>query len=466
MGSLGYRLAVSVAFTALLFGAGCKQILGLHERSAEVSEEDGGAGGTMMQMVPEAAAPMITVGTNVPLRYPSPDCAACMDAKCVQEAQACHADSSCDPLYDCFIDCGDDATCRSRCASFFSRTDAVIGITTCREKSCAAECANNCGNLNYNAPGCGGCVHNSCCQAASDCAKNPECMRLDVCRSNCLAGSTTCPPDCEAQHPDGVADYGRWLDCTQNVCGQACVTGTSWSCLDSTIVWPKPRTLGKIKFSVTVVDLLLEVPYAHCSVKACQRVDPLCANPLDKADADENGLVELTVPSGSKGFDGYLDITGGDSSGGDGGNPSPIFPSMWYPAPPIISGGWRGRIQFPSATEIPLLAGFVGTTIDPMRGHFAANAGDCNFSAAAHVTFETASADKDSTPFYFLNGNPDMSAHETDGVSAIGGYVNLVPGFVRITGNSTVANKTLGQQQFTIRPGTFTTSSFAPQPSN
>jgi len=459
MRSLGRRLGVLIVWAVLLGAGGCKQILSLHERSGEVTGNDGGdveAGQTPGQM--------ITMGTNVPLRYPSPGCAACMDSKCETEARACHADSSCDPEFDCFLDCGDDGACRSRCATYYSRTDAVIGINSCREKSCAAECATSCGNLSYSAEDCDKCVHATCCEIASACAKNPECTRLDVCRNNCLAGSTTCPPDCEAQHPDGVADFGKWNDCTQNACAQACVTGKAWSCLDTTIVWPKPRTLGTITFSVTIVDLLLEKPYARAAVKACPRNDPLCTNPSKQGVADDNGLVELTVPGGSNGFDGYLDITGGDSSGGDGGTPSPIFPAIWYPAPPIISGGWRGRVQFPSASEIPLLAALVGTTIDPTRGHFAANASDCNFSEAPGVTFAADSADMNTQSFYFLNGNPDTSAKQTDGVSGIGGFVNLPARFARITANSTVAGKSLGAQQFNIRAGTFTTSSFAPQP--
>jgi hypothetical protein len=469
MGSLAYRQGAIAALGLLVFGVGCKQILGLHERTAEVSGDDGG--GTMQDM-PDAAPSTITVGSAVPLRYPSPECAACMDAKCVTEAQACHADSSCDPEFGCFLDCGDDGACRSRCASFFSRSDAIVGITTCRQKNCATECASNCGSLNYNTPGCDKCVHGTCCEAASNCAKNPECLQLDVCRSQCLAGSTSCQTDCESQHPNGVMDYAGWNDCTQNACGQACSTGNSWSCLGSAIVWPKPRSLGKITFSATIVDLLLEVPYAKVMAKACSRTDPLCTNPLDTAQADDNGLVTVTVPAGATGFDGYIELTGGDSSGGagddagaDGGTPSPIFPALWYPSPPVISGGWRGWVLFPSAKEIPILASFVGTTIDPNRGHFAANASDCNFSAAPGVSFASDQADKDTSAFYFLNGNPDMTAHETDSESAIGGFVNLPPGFARITATANSEKKSLGQQQFTIRAGTFTTSAFAPQPS-
>src|SRR5436190_632912 len=125
MGSLGHRLGVLILLAWLLGATGCKQILGLHERTEEITLDDGGdvdAGGTA------EAAPMITIGTKVPLRYPSPECAACMDSKCATEAQACHDDTSCAPEFDCFLDCGDDGACRSRCSTFYSRTDPVIVI--------------------------------------------------------------------------------------------------------------------------------------------------------------------------------------------------------------------------------------------------------------------------------------------------------------------------------------------------
>jgi hypothetical protein len=447
----------------LLGTFGCKQILGLSERAADLESDSGGDDGGLAEAGPVST---ITTGTKVALRYPSPDCAACMDAKCETEAKACFDDSACNPEFDCFLDCGDDGACRSRCSTFYSRTEALIDITSCRQKSCSAECASSCGNLNYDSPTCETCVRTTCCSAAAACAANAECLRLDVCHGNCLQGSTTCPPECDAQHPDGVGDYAKWLDCTQNACAQSCVAGDDWSCLDSTVVWPKPHSLDPITFSVTIVDLLTELPFAGVSFKACQRNDPSCNTPIKTGVADQNGLVEVTVPGGPQGFDGYLDLTGGDSSVGDAGTPSPIFPSMWYPAPAVIAGGWRGRAQFPAAAEVPLLATLVHTTIDPTRGHFAANTGDCNFSAAPGVSISTDVADAATKTFYFLNGNPDVTAHETDAVSAIAGFVNLPAGFVLITAKSNPANKSLGQQQFTIRAGTFTTSSFAPQPRN
>jgi hypothetical protein len=189
--------------------------------------------------------------------------------------------------------------------------------------------------------------------------------------------------------------------------------------------------------------------------------------PVDQDTTDSTGLVSLTVPSGSVGFNGYLEITGGDNGTGMG-MPSPIFPAMYYPVPPIVSPGWRGRLQFVSASDLPVLAVFTGVDIDPMRGHFAANAVDCNFSAAGGVSF-TANAiaanpnDPKLKTFYFINGIPNTHATETDPLTSIAGFVNLPPGSTLVSATSAAAGgKKMGTYTYNIRPGWFTTSSFPP----
>jgi hypothetical protein len=431
----------------MLSAAGCKQILGLHERTESISTDGGDA--------PKAAQ-----GKCGSLKYPSESCATCMDTSCCAEASACHQNESCDPAYDCLNSCGDDGACRARCAAFYARTDTLLGLTSCREEKCAAECGLSCGGFGYSVPGCDQCVKSTCCAAASACAKNLECLKLDLCRTNCLYGSTTCPAECDAQYPLGTTDYAPWLVCLQNDCAAACQTGRGWQCLDAPFFWPKPKALGQITFSVTVVDLLSEQPYAGATVKACQRIDLLCANPLDETTADATGLVSLTVPSGSIGFDGYLDITGGDNGAG-----STIFPAMWYPVPPVIAGGWRGTVQFVSTADLPILGAATGAEIDPTRGHFAANADDCNFSPAGGVSFTADSADDKTKSFYFLQGLPNISATATDPANPIGGFVNLPAKLVLIRAFSAIAGgKKMGEASYGIRAATFTTSSFPPAP--
>ena len=450
-GPAARALRFGIAAASVLLSWGCQQVLGLHDRSQYVSGD---------AEAPDAESTGPVLGQCGPLRHPSAGCAACMDQKCCAQADACHSDSSCNLAHDCMLACGGDGACRARCAVFYNRTDPLLDVIACRESQCASECGYACGGLGYSVPGCDTCVAGSCCAAASTCAKNSECLKLELCFNNCLPGSTSCPTDCQTVHPAGVADYAPWLNCTQNTCGTACETGHGWECLDTPVRWPKPMGLGTISFSVTIVDLLSEKPYGNAHVKACGKLDLPCATPFDQGRTDAAGLVALTVPAGSEGFDGYLDITGGDNGGG-----SAIFPAIYYPVPPVISPGWRGRFQFVSEQDLPLLGAATGATIDPARGHFAANASDCNFTGAGGVSFSVDSADSETKVFYFVNGIPNISAMQTDARSPIGGFVNLPPKLALVSALSTAAgNKTMGTMTVNIRAGCFTTTSFPPIP--
>ena len=404
-----FRVAVAALVLAAL--PGCKQILGLHDRS-EGAQNDGG---------PPIYKPV--AGQCGSLRHQSASCAACMDQNCCTEATACHADPACDPAFDCNTNCGDDATCRARCITFFTRSDSLIDVTACRESHCKTECGLSCGGFGYNAPGCSSCIKETCCSIAGECAKNGDCVKLDLCKVNCLGGGTSsCPTECEDLFPGGMDNHRDWRDCAENVCSDECTSGHNWSCLDARPAWFKPKSAGLMTFSVTIVDILTEKPFAGATVKACGKLDKDCAMPIDTQMTNADGRVSLTVSAGSVGFDGYVDMTGGNN--GEGGHNGEIFPAIWYPSPNIVSAGWRGRVQFVSYGSLGLLAAFTGATIDPTRGHFAAAAQDCNFAAAGGVTFDADTKDDGTTVFYFIKGLPKTDAMQTDSQSGIGGYIN------------------------------------------
>jgi hypothetical protein len=446
----GRDFGVAVVAFVLAALPGCKQILGLHDR-AEVSDD----GGT--QVIKPVA------GRCGMLRHPSASCAACMDQNCCTEATACNGDPACDPAWDCNMSCGDDGACRARCNIFFTRPDTLVDVNVCRENNCRTECGLLCGGFGYNAPGCSGCVKQNCCSIASDCAKNGECVKLDLCRTNCIAGSSTCPPECERTYSGGVEELASWIDCLQNTCSEACQPGRNWQCLDTKTPWLKPKSAGEFTFSLSIVEILSETPFVGHTLKACSKFDRDCANPLSTAITDADGFGALTVPAGSVGFDGYVDITGVDP--GDG---SAIYPAIWYPSPNIVSAGWRGRVQFVSNASLQSLAIFTGAIIDPTRGHFAAAAQDCNFAAAPGVSFEADTKDEKTTVFYFVQGIPKTgSTTQTDAQSGIGGYINLPTDraslvTARVQVNDVV--KTIGSGAYIIRPGTFTTTAIPPMP--
>jgi len=446
---------VGIAVAAFLLTAlpGCKQILGLHDRSEGV-QEDGGT-----QVIRPVA------GQCGLLRHPSGSCAACMDQNCCPEATACHGDPACDPAWDCNVACGDDGACRSRCTTFFTRADSLVDVSVCRDSQCKTECGLSCGGFGYNAPACSACVKQTCCSTASTCSQNGECVKLDLCRTNCIPGSSTCPPECEQRYAGGVQDLAPWLDCVQNLCSEACQPGRNWQCLDAKAPWLRPKSAGSITFGISIVDIVSEKPFVGSTLKACHKLDQNCGTPLDTQITDADGTVALTVPAGSVGFDGYVDMTGGDN--GEGGERGSIFPAIWYPSPNIVSSGWRGRVQFVSYGSLQTLAVLTQATIDPLRGHFAAAAQDCNFANAGNVTFDADTKDDKTTVFYFVGGVPRTGATQTDLLSGIGGYINL-PGIgsTLVTAKVPVGDtvKIIGASTYIIRPGTFTTTSIPPIP--
>ena len=428
----------------------CKQVLGLEERQEAIQTDAG----------PQVIKPV--VGQCGGLRHASAGCAACMDRECCEEAMACRGDPACDPAYDCNTSCGDDGVCRARCTTFFTRAPSFAEVSACRESKCRAECGLSCGGFGFLAPGCDDCVEQTCCGSAATCAQNGECLKLDVCRAGCIAGSDSCPQECEATYPSGVEDLAPLNDCVQNTCADSCRPGRNWECLDAKPPWLRPKSGGDITFSMTIVDIVGEQPFVGTTAKACSKLDLDCANPIDTQVSDATGLVSLTVRAGSVGFDGYVDLRGGDN-----GNGSAIFPAIWYSLPNIVSSGWRGRIQFVSDASLAGLAALTSATIDPTRGHFAAAAQDCNFAPAGGVTFEADSRDDKTTVFYFVGGVPKTNASQTDPLSGIGGFINLPANqLTLVTGKVTVGDtvKTIGSVTYIIRSGSFTVTSLPPMP--
>jgi hypothetical protein len=449
--SHGSRLPwTQVAWLTLLATAGCVQILGLHDRTESDS------------VVPEGGAPV--AGECGALQHSSASCASCMDHSCCAQARACGSDPACQEASACLAACIDDG-CRAQCAVFYSLPDTLVALRSCRAQQCAAPCGSSCGEFASAVPGCQACLDSSCCSEGTACASDTSCAELNLCVSNCF-GPASCPANCQSTFPLGTTDFGTFLGCT-NECATACQPGQSWACLDSPIRWPKPSGVGTITFSVTFVDFSAEAPYVGATVKACDKLDYACATPLAQSTTDTTGLVGVTVPAGLAGFDGYLDVSGGND--GDAGSDAPAFPALWYPVPFIVADGWRGKTEIPSTNELYALTQATGVTLDPTRGHFGLNAVDCAFTSAAGVSYSVDIADSKTVGYYFIGGVPVTTATATD-QSGVGAFLNLPTtpparlAVVKAT-SGVAAGKTMGSLSFVIRPGTFTTgSSYPPIP--
>lgn len=449
-----------IAVVTLVATAGCVQILGLHDRS-EATDGGSGANDSVFE-AGRGGSSTAVAGQCGELLHSSASCASCMDQSCCAEARACAGDAACREASDCLASCA-DATCRAQCAAFYTLPDSLIALRACRVRACAAPCESSCGEFASALPACQACEEASCCSQGTTCATDTTCAALSLCVSNCF-GAASCPTACETKYSQGATDYGAWFNCTDQ-CASVCQPGQSWSCLDSPIIWPKPTAVGNVTFSVTFVNFTSEQPFVGATVKACNKLDFSCATPLDRATSDATGLVSLTVPTGTSGFDGYLDVTGG-SVGGTG---APAFPAIWYPVPFVVADGWRGRTLLLSADEVVALTMATGTVPDPTRGHVALNAADCVFGPAAGVSFLVDSADQETVSYYLVGGVPVTTATATD-QSGIGTFLNLpttAPARLTVVRafSGTAGGKSMGSLTFIVRPGTVTTSSsFPPMP--
>ncbi len=459
-------IALFIGLTVVaVSGLGCRQILDLHDRP-----EAPDAGPTVTQQIPGSGNggtdASVDGGTNtlVPgqcggLLHPSTSCASCMDQDCCAAARACAGDPACVEASNCLAAC-QDATCEARCGEFYALPNTLIALRACRVGQCASACASTCGEFVSPIPGCQACQQAMCCSQGTACASSKDCASLNLCVSNCF-GTPSCLTDCQSAYPLGTTAFQTWQNCT-NGCGPACPSGQSWACLDTTIVWPKPPSVNTVTFSVTFVDFSSGAPFVDATVKACSKLDFACGTPLDSATTDATGKVTVTVPAGLSGFDGYLDVSGGN--GADAG--TAVFPSLWYPVPFVVADGSRGPTQLLAADEIAGIAAATNTNPDPTRGIVVVNAVDCNFTPAAGITFSVNPTDQATVSYYLVGGVPVTSAMATD-QSGIAAFLNVPTNaaarLVVVGATSAAAGgKSMGSLTFVVRPGTVTTSSSFP----
>lgn len=446
------------AGVALLCTAGtlsCTQILGLRERPVA---DNGGQNDTAGTEGDAQSATVLTSQQCGAIEQPPESCASCMNQKCCAAATACAGDRACLEASNCLAGCN-DSQCSAACQVFYAQPETLVDLRACRVQQCASECDSSCGEFVSAASSCQTCMQTSCCSQGTACASDTNCAALNLCISNCF-GAAPCVNSCLGTYPLGMTDYENWVGCT-NQCATPCQPGQSWACLQSATLWPGPPTVGMVTFSVTFVNFTAAAPFVGTAVKACSKLDYTCTSPLASATADSTGLVTLTVPTGTTGFDGYLEVTGGQDDTG-----AAVFPALWYPVPFVVADGWRGQTTLPATDELQTIIGATGTTIDPTRGSIAMNAVDCAFTPAAGVSFTAVPIDSKTVSYYLVGGVPVTTATQTD-QSGIGAFANVPTtspaGLTVVSAISTTAGgKSLGSLSFVVRPGMLTTSSSFP----
>jgi hypothetical protein len=194
--------------------------------------------------------------------------------------------------------------------------------------------------------------------------------------------------------------------------------------------------------------------------RVCDKLDIGCINPRIVDIRDDGGRIEVDLPTGPRGFDGYLEVTtkvapcfdtgvfgpaaegllcqlapACDLSAPTEGCNVPLFsPVLWFFNPPVVADIEEPiPLELYPTASLPLLLDAAGGEFVPGTGSVFMTALDCDGEPAPGVTLEIAEHEDEAFPLYFDTGVLSNTATNTDS-SGVGGFTRIPPGFVEITG--------------------------------
>jgi len=230
------------------------------------------------------------------------------------------------------------------------------------------------------------------------------------------------------------------------------------------------------------------IPVTGLSARVCDKLDIGCNNPRVTNIRDTGGLIEVDVPMGPQGFDGYLQVSTtlapcfdsnafGNAAGFlcqlapecDPEVPTPAcdvpiyFPVMWFFNPPLVADLTEPiPLQLYPSAALPLILDAAGGEFAPGTGSVFMTVTDCDGRPAPGVTLQVAEHEDLAYPLYFDSGVISNTAIQTD-ASGVGGFIRIPPGFVEITGISSDGDP-LGKVGVQANPTFVTYTVLAPTP--
>ena len=234
-----------------------------------------------------------------------------------------------------------------------------------------------------------------------------------------------------------------------------------WRCLDKAAdaVVPAAST-ATVRFQVCDFISNCTVPVTGLQARLCDKLDVGCLSPRVTNLHDQNGLIEVEVPMGARGFDGYLQVLPavapcfdtqvfGSAAQGllcqlaplcDQAHPSdacnvPVYsPAMWFFNPPVVADDEQPiALELYPTAALPLVLDAAGGELVPGTGSVFMTVVDCDGQPAPDIHLEIAEYEDVAAPLYFDSGVISNTASQTD-AAGIGGFIRIPPGFVEITG--------------------------------
>jgi hypothetical protein len=264
-----------------------------------------------------------------------------------------------------------------------------------------------------------------------------------------------------------------------------------WRCLEEPAEPVVPSTsMATVRFQACDFISNCTLPVTGLSARVCDKLDIGCNNPRVANIRDTNGQLEFDVPTGPRGFDGYVEVSTalapcfdtnvfGNAAQGllcqlapecDPAAPTaacdvPIYsPVLWFFNPPVVADLEQPiPLQLYPSASLPLVVDAAGGTLAPGTGSVFMTAIDCDGQPAPGVTLDIAEYQDEATPLYFDSGVISNTVSETD-ASGIGGFIRIPPGFVEITGLNR-SSLPIGEVGVQANPVFVTYTVLAPTPS-
>jgi hypothetical protein len=261
-----------------------------------------------------------------------------------------------------------------------------------------------------------------------------------------------------------------------------------WSCSTSALAPTPVAETARVRLKACGAFGDCSTTVTGLSAKICRKLDVGCTQPIVDAVSDVGGVLEFNVPTGERGFDGYVALSSpgepcdvaSASSGfaaavcgllpgcnGDGADPSCLLPAyapvMLFMNPPVTSD-MALPIELPMVPtlSLPALVGATGTDFDPLSGNLLVTTLDCAAAPAAGVRYTLSGSSGSETVLYVENGVLSNASSLTDR-TGMGAFVGLRPGFVNVIAHDG-AGARIGAIGVRVAPFTITQSLLLPSP--
>lgn len=219
---------------------------------------------------------------------------------------------------------------------------------------------------------------------------------------------------------------------------------------------PTPMAMGTMAtLSLRARNFSNNMGMPGLTVKACARTDATCMTPHSMGTTDAMGLVTLTFPLATGGFDGYFEFTGGAGAGA-------VTPTRTFFNPPITATMSENSALLVPLATFTALGGALGGMLDDTHGAITFGVGHC-LGAAQGAAVAVTPTPMGATAFYNVSGLPDPRATATD-MSGQGGLLNVPPGDYTLTGSRVSPMTRIGSVAVSVRGRFVTAVNVVPSP--